>query len=132
MKINQEEAENLLNMLNSSDVDNAYIAFKAIDAHKFTGSDFGYLIFFYKFSKKSFTDWSTEAPKAFKRLSEYTNANVPLSFATGLHRMIELKSKKEAVELYLKYHLKDLKNMLNSMGYPMEHLELNLNIKKNE
>lgn len=132
MKINQEEAENLLNMLNSSDVDNAYIAFKAIDAHKFTGSDFGYLIFFYKFSKQSFANWSTEAPKAFKRLNDYANSNAPLSFAAGLQKMIELKSKKEAIDLYLKYHIKDLKNMLSRMGYPMEHLELNLNIKKNE
>jgi len=68
MNLTISEADNLLSMLNSNDKDNMYIAFKAIEAHDFSGPDFGYLIYLYKFSNTSIQDWSENAPTPLNKL----------------------------------------------------------------
>jgi hypothetical protein len=129
MKINKQEAENILNMMLSTDQENGYIAFKAIEAHSFTKNDFGYLIYFYKFSKQSADEWKKNAPKAYKALSNYFNLSEPLTYAKGLATMISQKNDKEIIELFLSKHVKELSNMLESMGYPIDKLDFNLTLK---
>lgn len=129
MKLNKQEAENILNMMLSQDEENGYMAFKAIEAHTFTKNDFGYLIYFYKFSKYTASDWEKNAPKAFKVLSSHFNLNQPLTYATGLATMISEKNEKEIIELFLSRHVKELSNMLESMGYPIDKLDFQLTLK---
>jgi hypothetical protein len=129
MKINKQEAENILNMMLSTDQDNGYMAFKAIEAHSFTKNNFGYLIYFYKFSKYTVDEWEKNAPKAHKILSTYFNLKEPLTYAKGLATMISEKNDKEIIELFLSRHVKELSNMLESMGYPIDKLDFNLTLK---
>jgi hypothetical protein len=44
--------------------------------------------------------------------------------------MIEKKTKPEIIELFLEGHVAELTRMLGTMGYPVESLEININLKK--
>jgi hypothetical protein len=129
MKITKQEAENILNMMLSTDQENGYMAFKAIEAHNFTKNDFGYLIYFYKFSKYTVDEWKVNAPKSHKVLSNYFNLDLPLTYAKGLATMISQKIDKEIIELFLSKHVNELSNMLESMGYPIDKLDFNITLK---
>ena len=62
MIFDKEETKNLLNMLQSTDTENATVAFQAlegVDRTKYSGE----LIVLYKFGKKSLAVWEKEAPK---------------------------------------------------------------------
>lgn len=131
MKLNVEEAENLLSMLNSSDNDNKYLALKVIDAHDFSGVDFGYLIYLYKFSKTPLDIWKENAEKAYQIILDSTNnSQSVLTNARGLTILIEKKADQKIIDMYLRRHTKDLKEMLYMMGYPMDHVDLTINIKQ--
>jgi hypothetical protein len=129
MKINQEEAENIMNMLLSPDKDNSTIAFAAIEAFKFNSNNVGYLLYFYKFSKFSLDIWEKNAPKATKVLRKFVEVDKPLTYAKVLLHMMELKTCIEAIELTLKRHVKELTEMLSSMGYPTDKLDINIKLK---
>lgn len=135
MKINREEAENIMNMLTSSDTENAYLAFKAIEAHDFDNKeDVGFLIYFYKFSKFTMEEWLNNAPVACAILSNlFTQYNVssgPLTYSRALTIMAEQGVSKEAIELFLERHVKDLTNSMASLGYPMDKLDFSVKLKK--
>jgi hypothetical protein len=130
MILNREEAGNILKMLQSEDQDNMTIAFQAIDAHTFSTKEIGYLIYFYKFSKYDKAAWENHAPKSFKILDKFVNMNEPLTYGKGLTIMIEKKTKPEIIELFLEGHVAELTRMLGTMGYPVESLEININLKK--
>jgi hypothetical protein len=130
MILNREEASNILKMLQSEDQDNMTIAFQAIDAHTFSTKEIGYLIYFYKFSKYDKAAWENHAPKSYKILDKFVNMNEPLTYGKGLTIMIEKKTKPEIIELFLEGHVAELTKMLGTMGYPVESLEININLKK--
>lgn len=135
MKVTKQEAENIMNMLSSSDKENGYMAFKAIDAHDFTEKeDLGYLLYFYKFSKFTIDDWKEHAGKAGATLSNvfdtYGLKDAPVTYSRALTIMVENSVSKESIELFLERHVKDLTNSLSVLGYPIDKLDFNLKLKQ--
>ena len=68
MIITKEQVSSILSMMESSDSENHYIAFKAIEGFDFSGDNMGYLIFLFKFSKYSSEEWSINAPEEYSML----------------------------------------------------------------
>ena len=135
MKITKQEAENIMNMLVSSDNENGYVAFKAIEAHDFDNKEYaGYLVYFYKFSKYSISDWEKEAPTAYKILQRMFKAlNIesgPITYSKALYIMVEHNVGADPIELFLERHVKDLTNSLGGLGYPIDKLELSIKLKQ--
>lgn len=135
MKVTKQEAENIMNMLASSDRENGYMAFKAIDAHDFTEKeDLGYLLYFYKFSKFTISDWVENTAKAGATLSNvfdtYGLKDAPVTYSRALTIMVENSVSKESIELFLERHVKDLTNSLSALGYPIDKLDFNLKLKQ--
>ena len=129
MILNKQEAENLLIMLTSDDKDNAYIAFQAINAYKFKKDEIGYLAYLYKFGKPDKSQWEEHSPTAYKQLKKYFNMEQPLTYARALATMIENKNKNEIVSMFLERHVKQLASMLDTMGYPVDKLDINIKLK---
>jgi hypothetical protein len=119
-------------MLLSVDKENSIVATAALEAFDFNGSDVGYLIYFYKFSKYDDGFWSENAPKSYKRLKETINVEKPLTTANAIKTMLSLQTNIDSIELMLNRHVVELRKMLESMGYPIEKLVLNLKLKENE
>jgi hypothetical protein len=132
MNLNKQEAENIMSMLLSVDKENSIVATAALEAFDFNGSDVGYLIYFYKFSKYDDGFWSENAPKSYKRLKETINVEKPLTTANAIKTMLSLQTNIDSIELMLNRHVVELRKMLESMGYPIEKLVLNLKLKDNE
>jgi hypothetical protein len=132
MNLNKQEAENIMSMLLSVDKENSIVATAALEAFDFNGSDVGYLIYFYKFSKYDDGFWSENAPKSYKRLKETINVEKPLTTANAIKTMLSLQTNIDSIELMLNRHVVELRKMLESMGYPIEKLVLNLKLKENE
>jgi hypothetical protein len=132
MNLNKQEAENIMSMLLSVDKENSIVATAALEAFDFNGSDVGYLIYFYKFSKYDDGFWSENAPKSYKRLKETINVEKPLTTANAIKTMLSLQTNMDSIELMLNRHVVELRKMLESMGYPIEKLVLNLKLKDNE
>jgi hypothetical protein len=132
MNLNKQEAENIMSMLLSVDKENSIVATAALEAFDFNGSDVGYLIYFYKFSKYDDGFWSENAPKSYKRLKETINVEKPLTTANAIKTMLSLQTNIDSIELMLNRHVVELRKMLDSMGYPIEKLVLNLKLKDNE
>ena len=130
MKISKEEAENVMNMLLSTDKDNATIAFAAIEAFEFNNENIGYLIYFYKFSKFSVADWEKNAPKSSVILRRFVDIEKPLTYAKSLQLMLDFKTTIDAIDLTLNRHVKELTQMLASMGYPTDNLVVDIKLKK--
>lgn len=130
MEINKQEAENILNMLNSEDKDNGFVAFKAIDAHDFEGTKIGYLIYLYKFSKWTIDEWVTNAPKSAKILQDSFDLTKVLTYAEGLSFIIQHNCDKEVITMFLDRHVKELTTMLGAMGYPTDKIALNISLKE--
>lgn len=129
MILNKQEAENLLIMLTSDDKDNAYIAFQAINAYKFKKDEIGYLAYLYKFGKPDKDQWEEHSPTAYKQLKKYFNMEQPLTYARALATMIENKNKNEIVSMFLERHVKQLAAMLDTMGYPVDKLDIKIQLK---
>jgi hypothetical protein len=132
MKLSKNEVENILTMINSEDEDNMYIGFKALEKYTCKDSDIGYLIYLYKYSKKNASVWEEYCKKHYKTLSKMLDMEVPLSYAKGLNLMVSLKIKPEIIEIYLEKHVDQLITMLEHMGYPVDHLNFNLTLRKYE
>ncbi len=132
MNLNKQEAENIMSMLLSVDKENSIVATAALEAFDFNGSDVGYLIYFYKFSKYDDGFWFENAPKSYKRLKETINVEKPLTTANAIKTMLSLQTNIDSIELMLNRHVVELRKMLESMGYPIEKLVLNLKLKENE
>lgn len=129
MNLNKSEAENIMRMFESTDKDNGYIAFKALEQYDFNNSNLGYLIYFYKYGKYDKTEWEQNCNLLYKILESKTDMEQPLTYAKGLSIMIENNCDKEVIELFLERHVKDLTTMLSSMGYPLEKMEFTLKLK---
>jgi hypothetical protein len=130
MKISKEEAESVMNMLLSTDKDNATIAFAAVEAFDFNADNIGYLIYFFKFSKFSLNDWEQNSPKSSSKLRKFVEVDKPLTYAKAINLMIDFKTSKDAIELTLNRHVKELTKMLESMGYPTEKMVIDIKLKE--
>ena len=130
MEINKQEVENILNMLNSEDKDNAFVAFKAIEAHDFKGTDVGYLIYIYKFGKADIGEWAKSAPKSAEILNSMFDLSKVLTYAEGLSYIIQHNCGKEVTTMFLDRHVKELTKMLGAMGYPTDKIALNIALKE--
>lgn len=128
MKLELDTVDNILSMLNSEDVENGFVAFRAIDSHKLTNKDLGILIYLYKFSKYNLDDWEKYAPTAHKILSDNLTEST-ITYANALNLIIKKKAPKEVVDKFLERHVKDLTKTLTSIGYPTEDLEIKINYK---
>lgn len=132
MKISKEEAESVMNMFDSADEDNGFLAFKAIEAFDFSGENLGYLIYFFKYSKYKLADWKEKSPLSYKLLEKIVDPDKPLTYANALSIMISSKVSKNALELFIDRHVKEITVMLSNMGYPTESLTIDLKLKEYE
>lgn len=128
MKLELDTIDNILSMLSSEDIENGFVAFRAIDSHKLTNKDLGILIYLYKFSKYNLDDWEKYAPTAHKILSDNLTEST-ITYANALNLIIKKKAPKEVVDKFLERHVKDLTKTLTLIGYPTEDLEIKINYK---
>jgi hypothetical protein len=130
MKMTKHEANAIINMFLSPDQDNEFMAFKATEAHDFGNTDFGWLLYIYKFSRMPFSKWKEHASKCASTLSVYYDFDNPFTYAKGLSIMIEQKASHDSVTAFLEKHVAELVEMLGNMGYPVDNLDFNLTLKK--
>ena len=131
MTFNKEETRNLLNMLRSSDKENAILAFeslKRVDIKTYIGE----LIVLYKFGNASPEDWETNCSKCVKALGKrkiLTGAYNALSSGVCLAHMTNNNASIQSIELFMEFFTKSMIGFLGQMGYPADKFEINIKIK---
>jgi hypothetical protein len=129
MIFDKEETRNLLNMLRSPDADNHIIAFESlnnIDYKNYTGE----LIVMYKYSGHKLEYWQEKCLKGY----EYLLKHVPDYQLTSPKTLSLIKDKKgsnASIEIFMEYFIKDMTQMLESIGYPTDAFEINIKLKEN-
>lgn len=127
MTLSKTELNNLISMFNSVDAENHVIAFQAIENSGLTSPE---LIVLYKYSKKDSTTWSKQAPKSYKLLMPILSEQIgSLSSARVLGLLTTHKADKLLVELFIENFVRDLTNMLGSIGYDMNQISIDVKIK---
>lgn len=127
MTLSKTELNNLISMFNSVDAENHVIAFQAIENSGLTSPE---LIVLYKYSKKDSTTWSKQAPKSYKLLMPILSEQIgSLSSARVLGLLTTHKADKHLVELFIENFVRDLTNMLGSIGYDMNQISIDVKIK---
>ena len=131
MIFNKEETKNLLNMLRSSDKENAILAFeslKKVDIKAYIGE----LIVLYKFGNASPEDWETNCSKCVKALGKrkiLTGAYNALSSGVCLAHMTNNNASIQSIELFMEFFTESMIGFLGQMGYPADKFEINIKIK---
>ena len=131
MIFNKEETKNLLNMLRSSDKENAILAFeslKKVDIKTYIGE----LIVLYKFGNASPEDWETNCSKCVKALGKrkiLTGAYNALSSGVCLAHMTNNNASIQSIELFMEFFTESMIGFLGQMGYPADKFEINIKIK---
>ena len=131
MTFNKEETRNLLNMLRSSDKENAILAFeslKKVDIKTYIGE----LIVLYKFGNASPEDWETNCSKCVKALGKrkiLTGAYNALSSGVCLAHMTNNNASIQSIELFMEFFTESMIGFLGQMGYPADKFEINIKIK---
>ena len=131
MIFNKEETKNLLNMLRSSDKENAILAFeslKKVDTKKYIGE----LIVLYKFGNASPEDWETNCSRCVKALGKrkiLTGAYNALSSGVCLAHMTNNNASIQSIELFMEFFTESMIGFLGQMGYPADKFEINIKIK---
>ena len=131
MTFNKEETRNLLNMLRSSDKENAILAFeslKRVDIKTYIGE----LIVLYKFGNASPEDWETNCSKCVKALGKrkiLTGAYNALSSGVCLAHMTNNNASIQSIELFMEFFTESMIGFLGQMGYPADKFEINIKIK---
>ena len=128
VKFGKEETKNLLNMLSSTDDENATIAFQAIENADLTNY-FGELIVLFKYGKVSSESWEKQAPNAWKKISEHFIDKTAMSSGKCLSVMTDKKASKESLELFFENFVGDMMGFLEQLGYPAERFNLNIELK---
>lgn len=136
MIFSKEETKNLLNMLRSTDTDNANLAFEALkgaDIEKYLGE----LIVLYKFGKQGIDIWDKECPDCAKALraalSPYAkDEGAELSTGSCLSAMTNSKASHQAIELFMEYFTENMMGFLGQMGYPADKFEITVKLKQND
>ena len=131
MIFNKEETRNLLNMLRSSDKENAILAFeslKKVDIKTYIGE----LIVLYKFGNASPEDWETNCSKCVKALGKrkiLTGAYNALSSGVCLAHMTNNNASIQSIELFMEFFTESMIGFLGQMGYPADKFEINIKLK---
>ena len=131
MIFNKEETKNLLNMLRSSDKENAILAFeslKKVDIKTYIGE----LIVLYKFGNASPEDWETNCSRCVKALGKrkiLTGAYNALSSGVCLAHMTNNNASIQSIELFMEFFTESMIGFLGQMGYPADKFEINIKIK---
>ena len=131
MIFNKEETRNLLNMLRSSDKENAILAFeslKKVDIKTYIGE----LIVLYKFGNASPEDWETNCSRCVKALGKrkiLTGAYNALSSGVCLAHMTNNNASIQSIELFMEFFTESMIGFLGQMGYPADKFEINIKIK---
>ena len=131
MIFNKEETKNLLNMLRSSDKENAILAFeslKRVDIKTYIGE----LIVLYKFGNASPEDWETNCSRCVKALGKrkiLTGAYNALSSGVCLAHMTNNNASIQSIELFMEFFTESMIGFLGQMGYPADKFEINIKIK---
>ena len=129
VKLNKEETKNLLNMISSTDTENATVAFQVLENSDLKDY-FGELIVLYKYGKKDHTVWAKEAPKSWKKISEYFIDTTAMSSGKCLSIMTDKKASKESLELYFENFVGDMIGFLDQLGYPAEKFDITIKLKE--
>ena len=128
VRLSKDETKNLLNMLSSSDAENATVAFQVLENSDLKNY-FGELIVLYKYGKKDHTVWEKEAPKSWKKISEYFLDKPGMSSGKCLSVMTDKKASKESLELYFEHFVVDMIGFLDQLGYPAEKFDISIKLK---
>ena len=134
MIFDKEETKNLLNMLRSSDTENATIAFEAlkgVDTKKYIGE----LITLYKFGKHNLGEWVAYCPTAGEAIKEsiklFTTNESFGAMSTGacLSAITANNSSNQSIELFMELFTESMMGFLSQMGYPADKFEINVKLK---
>ena len=134
MIFDKEETKNLLNMLRSSDTENATIAFEAlkgVDTKKYIGE----LITLYKFGKHNLGEWVAYCPIAGEAIKEgiklFTTDESFGAMSTGacLSAITANNSSNQSIELFMELFTDSMIGFLGQMGYPADQFEINIKLK---
>ena len=133
MIFDKVETKNLLNMLRSSDTENATLAFedlKGVDIKKYLGE----LIVLYKFGKKNMSIWQKQAPKCHKQLVKLIepfikDTGTELSTGSCLSAMTTNNASNQSIELFMELFTDSMIGFLGQMGYPADKFEINIKLK---
>ena len=133
MIFNKEETKNLLNMLRSSDKENAIIAFeslKKVDTKKYLGE----LVLLYKFGTQLIRSWDDNCPncgKAIKDALRVYNKEEGADLSTGkcLSAMTANGASNQSIELFMELFTDSMIGFLGQMGYPADKFEINIKLK---
>ena len=133
MIFDKKETKNLLNMLRSSDTENAALAFEAlkgVDIKKYLGE----LIVLYKFGKQTIQAWDANCYNCSiairTALNPYTKEyGAELSTGSCLSAMTSNKSSNQAIELFMELFTDSMIGFLGQMGYPADKFEINIKLK---
>ena len=133
MIFDKVETKNLLNMLRSSDTENATLAFEAlkgVDIKKYLGE----LIVLYKFGKKNMSIWQKQAPKCHKQLVKLIepfikDTGTELSTGSCLSAMTTNNASNQSIELFMELFTDSMIGFLAQMGYPADKFEINIKLK---
>ena len=133
MIFDKEETKNLLGMLRSTDLENATVAFQAlegVDLKKYLGE----LIVLYKFGKSDIMMWGKEAPKCHKHLIKLLDPFAKdngsnLSTGVCLSAMTANNASNQSIELFMELFTDSMIGFLGQMGYPADKFEINIKLK---
>ena len=134
MIFDKEETKNLLNMLRSSDTENAVVAFEAlkgVDTKKYLGE----LITLYKFGKHTLEEWKTNCPEPaaliIKAIETYVNSDEWSAPSTGacLSAITASNPSNQSIELFMELFTESMMGFLSQMGYPADKFEINVKLK---
>ena len=128
MIFNKEETKNLLNMLRSSDKENAILAFeslKRVDIKTYIGE----LIVLYKFGNASPEDWETNCPKIWKKIKDMILGAGPLTSPKCLTLLKNVKANNDCMELFMELFVKDMIGYLDDLGYPADKFDISIKFK---
>ncbi len=123
----KDELKNLINMFQSGDAENHVIALHAIANSVLDDNE---LILLYKFSGQPLSTWKREIPNTAERITGVIGDEViALSSARVLGIITKNRAANNVVETFLEYFIRDLTNMLGSIGYPMDKVDIQVKIR---
>ena len=133
MIFDKKETKNLLNMLRSSDTENAVVAFEAlkgVDTEKYLGE----LIVLYKYGEIPIKEWEIACPSCEiairNAVSKFTKEEgAEISTGSCLSAMTEGKASHQSIELFMEMFTQNMISFLGQMGYPAEKFEINIKLK---
>jgi len=126
-----DEIKNLINMIKSEDASNATLAFEIIENCNISKSLNNIFILF-KFTGNSMNAFKLNTPKAYQKLIEkdYISGDDHLfTLPKVLTTLLCAKASPESIALYFELHTDYLNKLLESWGYPMGKLQVELKLK---